>query len=79
MPQSLKQLIALLKKIALKIAAFQAALLLAFIYFIVFFPVAVMTRLFSDPLRIKSKNRNPAWIPRADKTLDVMLRAKQQF
>ena len=79
MPQSLKQLIALLKKIALKIAAFQAALLLAFMYFIVFLPVALLTRLFSDPLRIKPGNRNPAWIPKAEKRRDAAFQARQQF
>ncbi len=79
MPNSLKQFIALLKKIALKIAAFQSGVLLALMYFVVFLPVAMTASFFSDPLKIRPKNRNPAWTPREDKPLDAGLQARQQF
>lgn len=44
--------------VAKKIGAFQSKVILAFNYFVVIAPFALIVRLFSDPLRIHS---NPSW------------------
>ncbi len=49
------------KKLSQKIIVFQSKILLALIYFIFVSPIAIMMKIFSDPLKLKGR---PQWFVR---------------
>ena len=62
-----------------RIGNFQARLILTIFYFTMFMPLAILVRLFTDPLRIKPKTEK-GWIDRNNEPVDDLLaRARKQF
>jgi hypothetical protein len=51
-------------KIAAAIGAAQAVLIYTIIYFAIIAPIALLMRLFSDPLLYRGRSRATFWIPR---------------
>lgn len=65
------------KRVARKIGAFQARVILALFYFLAFWPFALAVGWGSDPLEIKPKTPK-GWRPRAPETGSPMDRALRQ-
>jgi hypothetical protein len=63
------------KRIAHKIGNFQARVLLTVFYATLVFPIGVVVRLFSDPLRIK--RRSAVWLNHPDETCDMLWARRQ--
>lgn len=57
------------KRIARAVGTFQARVLLTVFYVVLVFPFGICARLFSDPLRIKS--RPGRWVDRSDETYNL--------
>jgi hypothetical protein len=66
------------KRFGKRVADIQARILLMFFYYVVLCPFALLVRLGSDPLAIKSKNMG-GWRIREKKNEDLMERAARQF
>lgn len=66
------------KRVARRIADFQARLLLSVFYFLFFAPFALLVRWFSDPLLLK-KNKPPEWGDPAVNAETHADRATRQF
>ncbi len=73
--QRLKDLWSAWKRLAHKIGNFQARVLLSIIYVTVVLPFGVISRLLSDPLRIK--HRPTAWLDHAPEVHDATWAHKQ--
>jgi len=63
------------KKIAHKIGNFQAGVLLTIFYGVLVLPFGLATRLFSDPLRIKT--RPTSWLDHPNEAYDTQWARKQ--
>ncbi len=57
---------------------YQSRILLILFYFIIVTPFAILVRLFSDPLRIRSTQNQSYWLPRPQASTDVE-EARRQF
>lgn len=67
------------KPVAHKIGNFQARLILTVFYFTLFAPFALIVKLGTDPLRLKSKT-SKGWVEREDKPVeDPLVGARRQF
>ncbi len=66
------------KIIAHKIGDFQARLVLSLFYFIVFTPFALVVKMFSDPLRLRTDGTG-AWLKRPNGDADASGQATRQF
>lgn len=63
------------KRIAHAIGNFQARVLLTIFYAVLVFPFGIVTRLFSDPLRIK--RRPNQWLDHPTETYDMQWARRQ--
>jgi len=64
MRQSLLRLWTGWKLFARRIGDFQARIILTLLYFLLVAPLAILTRPFSDPLRLREKRKPSYWLPR---------------
>lgn len=76
MPHATKRFKAF-RDVSYKIGTFQSLILLGLLYLIVFAPVALIVRFFSDPLKIKGMGRGSNWSPKADIAPDIELFKRQ--
>jgi hypothetical protein len=60
-----------------KIGTFQSQILLGLLFLIVFAPVALAVKIFSDPLRIKGRGQGSHWSPKTEISPDIELFKKQ--
>ena len=63
------------KHVAHVIGNFQARVLLSAFYAVIVFPVGIITRLLSDPLRIK--RRSTQWLDHTEETNDLQWAKRQ--
>jgi len=54
-----------------KMSGFQSRIILSFFFFIFVSPTALIVKLFSDPLKIKSQIGKSNWLPKKDVELDL--------
>jgi hypothetical protein len=73
-----KRLWAAWKRFARQMGNFQGRVLLALFYFIIVTPFGLLVRLFSDPLRIKQRERSSFWLDRAPANVDLE-KTRSQF
>lgn len=66
------------KRVAQKIADFQARVLLTLLYFLVAAPFGTAVRLFSDPLAIKRRRQGSLWLPSITQAVSLD-NARRQF
>ena len=71
MKQLLLRLWAVWKVLARKIGDFQARIILTLLYFLLIAPLAILTRPFSDPLRLREKRKPSYWLPRHQVSVSV--------
>jgi len=60
-----------------RIGAFQGQILLGFLYLILFAPVGLAVKFFSDPLKTKRLDQESYWVPKKTIALDIELYKKQ--
>jgi len=60
-----------------KLGTFQSQILLGLLFLIVFAPVALGVKLFSDPLHIKKSGTNSQWLPKKPVASDIELFKRQ--
>jgi hypothetical protein len=65
------------KRLAHRAAVFQSNVLLWVLYYVVFVPLALVQRPFTDPLALRQ--RRPAWHPRAAGGENGVEAARRQF
>lgn len=56
---------------ALRMGSFQGRLFLAVFFFLFVFPFALITKIFSDPLRIKGRGLKSHWVERIESKLNL--------
>jgi hypothetical protein len=65
------------REFSTKIGTFQSQILLGLLFLIVFAPVALAVRVFSDPLKIKSRAQGSHWSPKTNAAPDLELFKRQ--
>jgi len=60
-----------------KIGDFQARILLGFLSLIIFMPISLIVRLFSDYLNVKKLRRGSHWVPKKEGAMDIGAHKKQ--
>ena len=65
------------RELSMKIGAFQSQILLGMLFLIVFAPVGLAVRIFSDPLKIKGPGGDTHWSPKPKIAADLELFKKQ--
>ena len=65
------------REFSTKVGAFQSQILLGMIFLVVFLPVGLAVRLFSDPLKIKGPGRDSHWAEKAKVAPDLELFKRQ--
>jgi ABC-type transport system involved in multi-copper enzyme maturation permease subunit len=65
------------RELSSKLGTFQSQILLGLLFLIVFAPVALGVKLFSDPLHIKKSGTDSHWLPKAPVASDIELFKRQ--
>jgi hypothetical protein len=65
------------RELSSKLGTFQSQIILGLLFLIVFAPVSIGVKLFSDPLHIKKSGTDSHWFPKAPVASDIELFKKQ--
>ncbi len=65
------------KQFSKRMGSFQSRMILAFLFFLVVSPFALAVKVFSDPLKIKSRTSESFWVSREETTTDMESYRKQ--
>lgn len=65
------------REFSAKAGSFQSQIFLGLLFLVIFAPVGLAVRLFSDPLRIKNRDGGSHWMPKKSQPSDLELFRKQ--